>query len=127
MGIRWGDMDQFQWPDDAGVSDYLFWAEVDDGEIGYALPEKIAAGQQHFATVRFTFDIARSPAPTHVLGQMVRAAEAFAKACDCALGCFVDETYVDSPAELHAAVDDVISKLTALGVKAGSSTVCRLR
>jgi ZipA, C-terminal FtsZ-binding domain len=127
MGIRWGEMDQFQWPDDSGVSDYLFWAEVDDGEIGYALPERIATGQQHFTTVRFTFDIARSPAPAHVLGQMVRAAEAFATSCNCTLGCFVDATYVDSPAELHAAVDEVLAKFTALGVRAGSSIVCRLR
>jgi ZipA, C-terminal FtsZ-binding domain len=127
MGVPWGDMDQFQWPDTSGVSDYLFWAEVDDGDIGYALPERIAAGNQNFNAVRFTFDIARSPAPAHVLDQMVRAAEAFASACDCTLACYVDDTYVDGPAQLHDAVRDVVRQLAALGVKTGSSSVCQLR
>lgn len=48
LGLRWGDLDQFQWCDPTDQTDYLFWAEVDDGELGYALPEEIATGRQHF-------------------------------------------------------------------------------
>ena len=67
LGIQWGDLDQFQWCDPTKQTDYLFWAEVNDGELGYALPEEIAAGRQHFQSVRFYFNIPRTPHPAHVL------------------------------------------------------------
>ena len=127
MGIAWGDMDQFQWADPTHQTDYLFWAEVDDGEIGYALPERIADGRQHFHRVRFIFEVARSPAPQHVLGQMQRAAEAFAAEMKCDLIYSVDHVETDGVADLEAAVAKCVDALATLGVIPGSSPVCQLR
>jgi cell division protein ZipA len=127
MGLRWGDMDQFHWADPTGQTDYLFSAIVDDRQIGYALPEEIAACRQHFVTVEFTFNIARSPAPDHVLGQMIRAAGCFQQHTGCRLACLVDGQSVEGPDVLRDAVADVTRTLAALDLKPGSSTVCMLR
>jgi ZipA, C-terminal FtsZ-binding domain len=127
LGLRWGDMDQFQWPDPADQTDYLFWAEVDDGRVGYALPEEIAAGRQHFRGLSFTFNIARSPHGPHVLKEMVRAAEAFAKELDCRLAFMIDRAPAHGLRELEVAVRAVGAKLRACGVKPGSRPVCMLR
>jgi ZipA, C-terminal FtsZ-binding domain len=127
LGLRWGDLDQFQWPDPTDQTDYLFWVEVDDGERGYAQPEEIAAGRQHFRSACFTFNIARSPHPAHVLTQMARAAEAFAKETDCQLFFEIDRTPAHGLPALEMAVSEVDKKLRACGVKPGSGPVCRLR
>jgi uncharacterized protein YunC (DUF1805 family) len=125
--VRWGDCDQFQWRDPTDQTDYLFWVEVNDGELGYALPEEIAAGRQHFQSVRFGFDIARTPHPAHVLQQMARAAECFALQLDGQLVAMIDGEAVDGLQALDAAVSEVTEKLQACGVKPGSSAVCMLR
>ncbi len=127
MGLRWGDMDQFQWADITQQTDYLFWAVVDDGKIGYALPEEIAAGRQHFHSVMFEFDIARCPAPAHILVQMIKAAEMFADKLGGKMAAFVDQKAVEGPGALAAAVAEVEQKLCQLGVKPGSPSVCQLR
>jgi hypothetical protein len=127
LGLRWGDLDQFQWRDPTEQTDYLFWAEVDDGQLGYALPEEIAAGRQHFDSVRFLFNIARTPHPAHVLQEMARAAEVFAQQLDCQLISMIDRTSAHGLQALEAAVRQVGEKLQACGVKPGSSPVCKLR
>lgn len=127
LGLRWGDLDQFQWSDPTAQTDYLFWAEVDDGEIGYALPEEIAAGRQHFQSACFTFNIARTPHGAHVLAEMARAAAAFAKELDCQLTFMIDRAPAHGLPALEVAVRGVSEKLRACGVKPGSSPVCILR
>jgi hypothetical protein len=127
LGLQWGDMDQFQWEDPTHQTDYLFWAEADDGQIGYALPEEIAAGRQHFRSVLFTFNIARTPQPAHVLEQMERAAVAFATHLDCDLKHFIDRDSVEDTSALGAAVQQVVQALAACGQKPGSDSVCMLR
>jgi len=127
LGLRWGDMDQFQWLDPTDQTDYLFWAEVDDGEFGYALPEEIAAGRQNFRSVCFTFNIARTPHGAHVLGEMARAAEAFARELDCQLTFVIDRAPAPGLRALKIAVRVVGEKLRVCGVKPGSSPVCMLR
>jgi ZipA, C-terminal FtsZ-binding domain len=127
VGLHWGDMDQFQWRDPTHQTDYLFWAQVEDGRIGYALPEEIAQGEQHFTSVHFIFEIARTPAPAHVLREMIRAAAKFAEVMQGDLLLAVDETEVSDFAGLSAAVDGVVAQLAKLGVQAGSFPVCRLR
>jgi len=127
LDLRWGDCDQFQWRDPTDQTDYLFWAEVDDGRLGYALPEEIAAGRQHFLSVCFTFDIARTPHGAHVLKEMARAAEAFAKELDCHLTFVIDGEPEHGLQALEVAVREVAEELRACGVKPGSSPVCMLR
>jgi hypothetical protein len=127
LGLRWGNLDQFQWSDPTDQTDYLFWAEVDDGQFGYALPEEIAAGRQHFHSVCFTFNVPRTPHGVHVLNEMARAAEAFARELDCQLIFEIDHTPAHGLRALEVAVRAVTEKLRACGVKPGSSPVCRLR
>jgi hypothetical protein len=127
LGLRWGDLDQFQWRDPTDQTDYLFEAEVDDGELGYALPEEIAAGRQHFEKVTFYFNVARTPHPAHILQEMARAADTFAQQLDCWLVPMIDRSPAGGMPDLEAAVREVTEKLQACGVKPGSSPVCRLR
>jgi hypothetical protein len=127
LGIPWGDMDQFQWHDESHWTDYLFWVAVDDGEIGYALPEEIAAGRQHFRHASFHFDIARSRAPQHVLDQMLRAATRFAAELGGDFVYAIDGTTVVEYRDLARAIDTVIARLGELGVEPGSHSVCMLR
>lgn len=127
LGLRWGDMDNFQWPDPTGQTDYLFGAEADDGERGYALPEEIAAGRQEFYGVHFTLDAARTPAPVHVVDQMIRAAEAFAAETGAALAARVDSLPTEGPDALRYAAREMADGLCALGTKPGAGTVCMLR
>ena len=127
MGFRWGDMDCFQWEDETGQTDYLVWAEVHDGRYGYAIPEYIAAGSQNFHAVSFSFRPCRSPAPVHVLGEMLRAAGFFQKQTGCLVAARIDGEIVDGAEDLFHAVSAIEAKLKALGVKPGSGSVCRLR
>ncbi len=126
-GFRWGDMDCFQWPDPTRQTDHLIWVEVDDQHLGYALPEEIAAGRQHFHSIRWILDVARSPAPRHVLEEMIRAAEAFAEETRTILTPLVDGEAVETPDQLREAVSEVVAALEELGVAPGSSSVCQLR
>lgn len=127
VGLRWGTMDQFHWEDPTDQTDILFSADVDDGQLGYALPERIADGSQHFGVIRFSFPIPRTPAPLHVLQQMVRAVEATARELDARLNPQVDGRDVGSLTDLNSAVKDVIDQLEEIGVKPGSTPVCMLR
>jgi ZipA, C-terminal FtsZ-binding domain len=126
LGMHWGDLDQFRRCDPTRQTDYLFRAEVNDDELGYALPEEIAAGRQFFQSVRFGFNIPRTPHPAHVLQQMARAAECFAAQLDGRLVGMVDGKGGHGQEALEAAVRKVVKKLQACGVKPGSSSACRL-
>lgn len=126
LGLKWGDMDCFQWVDPTHQTDYLIWAEVDDGDLGYALPERIAAGSQHFHTIRFSFEIARSPAPTHVLGQLERLALACQHLLGCKLIACLDGEAVPSVEQLRGGVLEVEKAFATLGLKTGSHSVCCL-
>lgn len=126
LGLRWGDMDCFQWNDPTHQSDYLIWVEVDDGDLGYALPERIAAGSQHFRALRFSFNILRSPAPLHVLEQLERIVSACHHHLDCRVGVYLDEEPVCGPEDVREGVKKVEAALAALDLKPGSSSVCQL-
>lgn len=126
LGLRWGDMDCFQWVDPTYQTDYLIWVEVDDGDLGYALPERIATGSQHFRAIRFSFEIPRSPAPTHVLEQLLRVSSVCQQALGCTLTACLDDETVLGPADLHEGVLKVEKALATLGLKPGSDSVCQL-
>lgn len=125
MDLKWGDMDCFHWL--AAGHDQLFTVEVDDERFGYVLPEEIAAGRQHFRTLRFIFSPARSPDPFHVLEQMIRAAECFQEQSGCQLSCDIDGKDVDGPEALEHAIVRMSEELRSLGTQPGSSAVCQLR
>lgn len=127
IGLQWGDGDQFHWNDPTGQTDYLFSAEVDDGQLGYALPEEIAAGRQHFEVIRFGFTAPRTPHPLHVLRQMIAAVQATALELDAQIAPCVDGAAVESIEALAIAVQNVVNELALLGTKPGSHSVCILR
>lgn len=126
MGLEWGDMDCFHWQDEVD-RDHLFSIEVDDERFGYALPEEIAAGRQHFRALRFIFSPARSPAPMHVLQEMNRAALCFQSHTGCQLACSVDGEPVEDVNALDRAISEMVAAFTTFGVQPGSSSVCQLR
>lgn len=126
LGLEWGDMDCFQWTDPTDQTDYLILVEVDDDDLGYALPERIASGEQHFRAIKFSFDIARSPAPEHVLDQLEIMTALCQKELSCDLTAFLDEKAVISSEELRQGVLKVVKYLDSLGIEAGSDSVCQL-
>ncbi len=127
MGFRWGDMDCFQWSDPTGAGDHLIWVEFNDERFGYVLPEEIGAGRQHFRWVNFTLDPARTPAPEHVLEQLIRAAETFADQMDCSIAATIDGESVGSPDALRKAVSGAVKAFARLGLKPASGSILRLR
>jgi len=127
IGLQWGDGDQFHWNDQTGQTDYLFSAEVDDGELGYALPERISVGQQHFEVIRFGFTVPRTPAPLHVLKQMISAVQATSLELDGQIAPCVDGVVVSGIEELASSVQKAVDELASINVKPGSSSVCILR
>jgi hypothetical protein len=117
LGVRWGDCDQFQWRDPTDQTDYrrarLCVARGD--RRGTPAFSERAVWIRHRAH------------PAHVLHEMARAAECFAKQLNCQLVGMIDGEVVDGLHALEAAVSEVAEKLQACGVKPGSSPVCRLR
>lgn len=126
LGLRWGDMDCFQWVDPTQQTDYLIWVEVEDDNLGYALPERIAAGQQHFRSIRFSFDILRTPSPAHVLDQLEQMAVICQQTLNCDLSAFLDQDPVADSVALRDGLARAEAALAALGLKPGGSSVCRL-
>lgn len=126
IGLRWGDMDCFQWNDPTHQTDHLIWVEVDDADLGYALPERIAAGAQHFRSISFSFEILRTPSPLHVLHQMERMAVTCQKALGSTLSAYLDDKPVDDSDELKQGVERVVARLAEMGLTPGGSSLCRL-
>lgn len=127
VGLRWGNLDQFHWDDPTDQVDSWFSAFVDDGDLGYALPEEIATGRQHFNSIFFGFEVPPTPHPKHVLQQMIRAAEAAALELNGRLLPYMDSEPCNSLADLEIAVQGAVDQLAALNFKPGSTPVRMLR
>jgi hypothetical protein len=125
MDLQWGDMDCFHWLDE--THDPLFTVEVDDERFGYALPEEIAAGRQHFRALRFVFPPARILDPAHVFEQMARAAQCLQEQSGCQLSYEIDGEVADGPQTIKQAIADMIEDLRSIGTAPGTSAVCQLR
>jgi hypothetical protein len=125
MDLKWGDMDCFHWLDE--THDPRFTVEVDDERFGYALPEEIAAGRQHFRALRFIFPPARTVAPFHVFEQMMRAAQCFQGQSGCQLSYDIDGEAVDGPQTIKQAIAEMVEDLRSIGTSPGTSAVCQLR
>jgi hypothetical protein len=126
IGFRWGDMDCFQWADPTGMTDYLIWVEADDTQLGYVLPEEVAAGNQNFQTVSFSLNLLRTPQPEHVLEELFAAVSCFQEQTNCAVAGYVD-TDPASNDQVVEATKGTVTKLAAMGLKPGSSAVCQIR
>ena len=127
LGLKWGDMDCFQWADPTYQTDYLIWVEADDGEIGYVLPEDIATGRQNFRVIRFSINPLRIPAPDHVLTELLRMTEVFQQQTGCKISCAIDGKPVDNPIEIRTAIQTLMADLNRLGIKAGGDAICVVR
>jgi hypothetical protein len=127
MGFKWGDMDCFQWADPTRQVDHLIWVEFNDENYGYVLPEEIAAGRQNFRWVNFTMEQSRTPAPEHVLEQLVMAAETFAHQLDCKIGATIDGKDAGDPDALRKAVSGLVAEYKSLNLKPAMESVMFLR
>lgn len=126
VGLRWGDMDQYQWADPTGQADHLIWVEAHDGALNYTLPERIAADAQDFHAVHFGLDLRRTPAPDHVAGQMIGMARAFADATGADLTASVDGRQTDFPGGIVTAAWSAMGALDEIGLAPGDESVLRL-
>lgn len=127
LGFHWGDMDCFQWLDTTDQTDYLIWVELDDGIIGYVLPELVAAGKQNFYQVRFSLTPPRTPSPLHVFDQMVRAAVAFQEKTGCRLTVKIDDKIVDDLDEPREVIAGLIASIEGMKLKPSCTEICRVR
>ncbi|HSV35745.1 MAG TPA: cell division protein ZipA C-terminal FtsZ-binding domain-containing protein [Ramlibacter sp.] len=75
LGLEWGDMDIFHWPNDSGEGGD-FWFDVwTTTPPGYFYPEEIAAGNVKVVNLVFGFSIPRTLQPDSVFESMMRAAD----------------------------------------------------
>lgn len=118
LGLEWGDMDLFHWPNSSGVGDDAFFSVWTSTPPGYFLPEAIAAGQLAVRDLVFGFELARCADPVAVWMRMLAAARYAARR----LGGKVtggDGQAPDAEAAIRALQADVES-LTRLGFPPGS-------
>lgn len=75
LGLKWGDMDLFHWPNPSDSGDDYFFSVSTSTKPGYFLPEEIAAGKVKVKDLLFHFAIPRSANPEAVLNALFIAAE----------------------------------------------------
>jgi len=115
MGFTWGDGDYFHWVDDEGNS--LFNVSTSTPR-GYFLPEQAIAGKLHVEDLTFAIRIAETRNPDAVLDSMIRAAKYAQARLGGSLG-GPDGPALDA-AKLRASLQQVVAKMSAVGVAPGS-------
>lgn len=75
LGLQWGDMDIFHWPNSDAVGDNYFFSVWTSTPPGYFLPERIAGGKLHVGDLVFGYSAPRCACPSEVFESMVRAVE----------------------------------------------------
>jgi cell division protein ZipA len=124
LGLRWGDMDCFHWPNESDVGDDSFFSVETSTSPGYFLPEEVAAGRVRVEDLVFNFSVPRCARPVEVFDAMGRAVEY----CRSRLG----GTVVDAdqnPANLAALRQQIVSVcdgLAAAGFKPGLSATLQV-
>lgn len=127
MGFNWGNMDEFHWQDSNFPDHYTISANAADEQIGYALPEFIASGEQNFNTVEFKFRPMFVANPeTLFMDLFMPRAMAFAGIFDCSLSAYVNDDIPADIDEIVAAIKFGTENLAKLGTHPGSSTMRRL-
>ena len=117
MGLRWGDMDLFNWETDEGWSDpALFWVGTTT-DPGYFLPEEIALDKR-YADLTFAMGVGSKPEPEAIATAMI----AFATAIKDKLGGTLRTSRGEAldPAAFVRAAARLHADLTARGFPAGA-------
>lgn len=127
IGFRWGDMDCFHWEDATGQCDHLVSVSVEDEYYGFALPEEIASGAQNFRYLYFGFRPPRTPSPSHVFAEMMRAIDTVIELLGGRLEFTLDDQTVYGSDVLSEAILKLDEDLAALGTKPASTSVMMLR
>lgn len=124
LGLQWGDMDCFHWPNPSDVGDGYFFSVETTTPPGYFLPEEVAADRVHVDDLVFVFSVPRCARPVEVFDAMVRAVEY----CQQRLGGTIADLDTD-PADVAAAreqIVEIVRELKAAGFEPGAGGTLRL-
>jgi cell division protein ZipA len=124
LGLEWGDMDVFHWPNPTELGDDALFDVWTSTPPGYFLPEEIQAGRLHVEDLVFGFRIARCPDPHAVLSQMVEAARFAQRQLGGRLLDEHEQPYDETAGQ--AQVRQVLDRLAQAGLRPGESTTLRL-
>lgn len=122
LGLEWGDMDCFHWPNPSGVGDDFFFSVETSTAPGYFLPEEVAAGRVNVEDLVFVFSVPRTAKPVEVFDAMSKGVEY----CRSRLGGTIHAGGGSDPAELRAQIVDVEKKLRESGLEPGASATLQL-
>jgi FtsZ-interacting cell division protein ZipA len=128
LGLRWGTMDTFHWPnphDDEDAGDESLFTVETSTPPRYFIAEEAASGSLHVQDLLFRFPVLRTREPRAVLDAMLRAA----KYVQARLGgelMFVPEHTPLDEAELRAWLERALHLMEKAGVTPGSELACRL-
>jgi cell division protein ZipA len=121
LGLQWGDMDCFHWPNPSDCGDDFFFSVWTSSEPGYFLPEEVAEGRVNVADLIFGYSIPRSAAPATIYERMVKAVEY----AQMRLGGTITEGDDGQPLDSRATeaeIREIADKLKNLGFAPGSDS-----
>lgn len=73
LGLQWGDMDCFHWPNPSEYGDDFFFGVWTSTAPGYFLPEEVANDRVNVSDLIFGYSLPRSADPVAVFERMIRA------------------------------------------------------
>lgn len=124
IGLEWGDMDLFHWPNPFEAGHDSFFDVWTSTPPGHFLPEEIRDNKVAVEDLVFGFQIARSANPDSVMTEMVKAAK-YARAQ--LGGRLVDERGSEfDEAKAHDHVNYAVGRLKHAGLKPGTGTSLRI-
>jgi cell division protein ZipA len=124
LGLEWGDMDCFHWPNDSQNGDSYFFSVETSTAPGYFLPEEVAAGRVHVDDLIFVFSVPRCAKPVEVFDGMNRAVAY----CKSRLGGSIvdfDGTSANVSAQ-RTRIIEVTKKLRSAGFEPGANATLQL-
>lgn len=119
LGLPWGDMDIFHWPNESEAGHDTFFSVWTSTPPGHFFPESIAASQVHAEDLVFGYSLPRSADPAAVFIEMVKAARYTQKR----LGGDLLDTSGEAlnEAETLAVIEAISERLKKAGFSPGSN------
>ncbi|WP_197444077.1 cell division protein ZipA C-terminal FtsZ-binding domain-containing protein [Maioricimonas rarisocia] len=124
LGLEWGDMDCFHWPNPSDVGDDYFFSVETTTPPGYFLPEEVMADRVHVDDLVFVYSVPRCARPVEVFDAMVRGVEY----CRQRLGGTIADMDGE-PADItvmREQIVEIVRELQAAGFEPGVDATLRL-
>lgn len=123
-GLRWGDGDLFHWNNEKDYGHDQHFSVWTATEPGYFLPEKVRDGNMNPQNIVFGFSIPRSADPKNIFDIMINVA----KYCQNRLGGQILDrnTQPFDEEKEKQALEELLKRMEAEGIKAGSNKALRM-